>query len=113
LLALDSALVGSSLADAVTTMNCLHVGCVESNPLVGKHPSGIEVYGLKMGLTGVFVVMNHKWFHDSQHRPIEFLPYFWTAPLVITSITAAASNAQIADNLSKARAQLRSQVPVH
>jgi hypothetical protein len=113
LLVSDAILVGSSLADAVTTERCLHVtGCVESNPFVGPHPSDLEIYGIKMGLTGVFVTMNHKWFHDSQHRSIQFLPFLWTAPLVATSIAAAENNVRVTDNLSKARAQLMSQVPV-
>jgi hypothetical protein len=113
LLVSDAILVGSSLADAVTTERCLHVpGCVESNPFVGPHPSDLEIYGIKMGLTGIFVTMNHKWFHDSEHRPIQFLPFLWTAPLVASSIADAANNVQVTDNLSRARAQLMSQVPV-
>jgi hypothetical protein len=113
LLITDAALILTSLADTMSTDHCLSIpGCKESNALVGPHPSDLEIYGPKMGLTAAIVLFDHKWVHDADHSPREHAVYLWVAPLSVLSVANTFNNVRVASHLPEARAHLMEQVPV-
>lgn len=113
LLLTDAALVLSSLADSATTVHCMQVSrfCSEENPLLPRHPSPAQVYGLKLGMTVGIVAWNHFYEHKAQQwgwsRPLYVA---WTIPLVTVSIAAAHHNVQFANQLSSAQAAARTRL---
>jgi hypothetical protein len=114
LLVTDSLLVLSGLADSASSVHCqhMHPACVESNEVLGKHPSNATLYGSKMGLTAGWIVLNHWWASDNHGEPVQRVYVFWTAPLIFLSATYAYHNADVAVRMSKARAQIMQAVPI-
>ena len=101
LLVTDAVFVLSSLADSASTVHCLRTNpfCSEENPLLPRHPSAAQLYGLKLGLTAGFITTNHFWVHsfrndpkDRREKAYELAYVGWTAPLVVVSITSAKHN---------------------
>jgi hypothetical protein len=113
LLAVDTALVLSSLADAASTVHCMHTNpfCREENPLLSPHPSNLQVYGLKLGLTAAFIGWTHYWVHTSRRRGWGESYYgAWAAPLIVFSALATKHNVSIAEEYSAPRAAARARL---
>ena len=84
--------------------------CVETNLIVGRHPSDAATYGYKMGFTFAVIVGNH-WVNRSFERWRDlYIP--WTASLVAANIYAAHHNIGVINNLEAARNRLMNEVPI-
>jgi hypothetical protein len=94
LLASDATLALSSLADAASAAHCQHVSpfCHETNPLLGPHPSTAALYGTKMGLTAMYIGIDHWWEHEFKGTAPEKIYVFWSAWLVSQSYGGTLSN---------------------
>lgn len=114
LLVTDTLLVLSSLADSASSVHDqhMHPPGVETNPLLGKHPSNVALYGSKMGLTAAWIGINHWWARDLHGDPLQRIYIFWTAPLIFLNATYAYHNADVAVRMSNARARIMQAVPI-
>lgn len=101
LLATDTVLILSSLADSASSYKCEQTStfCSEDNPLLPKHPTAAQLYSLKLGMTAGFITLNHWWYHAGSDWGYEL----WTAPLVFSNISAAKHNVDLAEKLSSAQ----------
>jgi hypothetical protein len=113
LLLSDSALILSGLADVITSVRCQHMypaSCVETNAIVGRHPSDAATYGYKMGASVAMIIGNH-WVNRSFGRWRHvYVP--WTTSLVASNIYAAHHNIGVINTLEVARSRLMNEVPV-
>jgi hypothetical protein len=113
LLTTDAALVLSSIADSASSYNCEQTSafCSEENPMLPRHPSAAQLYGVKLGMTAGIITFDHWWYHRSRWWGYEF----WTAPLIFSSVAATKHNVNLAEKLSSGqvteRERLGSDVP--
>lgn len=112
LLALDTVLVLSSLADSASSVRCEHTTpfCSEDNPLLPRHPSPAQLYAFKMGATAAAIFLDHFSVHKyrlrSSHRRVVPLAFCvaYTLGMIAGSIQATATNVDFTERFSSVNA---------
>lgn len=110
LLVIDTLLVLSSLADAASTIHCLRTNpfCREENPLLPRHPSNVQAYGIKLGLTAAVIGWTHYSVHIARKNGYrENWDVLWTSPLILSSAMATKHNVDVAELYSAPRIAAR------
>ena len=110
LLVADSILILAWSADAASSVHAQKSGCcVESNPIVGPHPSEAATWGFAMGMAGLMVTGEHLiWWAGNKYDEREAARVaIWLPPIAfgITEFYNVKANAQYAGQ-AEARARL-------
>lgn len=112
LLTNDALLSSAIFADAGSTIHCQNVGgpsCVETDPLLGKHPSAGAVIGLAIGADVGFIAINHLVWHFAPDKVSRHILWVWTAPVILTEALASQNNVNVTEMLENELTKQRSQ----
>jgi hypothetical protein len=105
LLISDTLIVFTQAADAASSVHCQRLpGCVESNPLLGKHPSELETWGAATGASAATITLVHLSQLFASNRIERHL--FWgpVAGICIREVWNVHSNANEAEFLQRQQA---------
>lgn len=97
-LAADAIAVSAWSADAASTVyDQHHCVCIETNPLLGKHPSGGAIWSYGIGGAALQVSLNHVIWHYAPDHADRHLIWFEMTPLIGEEVFNVYSNVQAAD----------------
>ncbi|HKQ88761.1 MAG TPA: hypothetical protein VJS43_18540 [Candidatus Acidoferrales bacterium] len=97
-LAADAIAVSAWSADAASTVyDQHHCACIETNSLLGKHPSEGAIWTYGIGGAAVQVSLNHLIWHYAPDHADRHLMWFELTPLVGNEVFNVYSNVQAAD----------------
>lgn len=61
----DGVVLAGQAADSITSTECQRLGCIETSPALGKHPSPGKTWGTEMSLGVGIVALYHLIWHES------------------------------------------------
>lgn len=97
-LAADALASSAWLADSASTVyDEHHCTCIETNPILGKHPSEGAVWGYGIGSAALFTTLNHLIWHYAPDRSDRHLFWFEVAPIIGVEASNVYSNVHAAD----------------
>jgi hypothetical protein len=103
LLVADAILGASWGADAASSTNCQRIAkasCVETNPLLGKHPSPAVTWGYAAGMASVMIAGEHLiWWEGNKVDPEagHVIIWFVPVPFAISEFINVRTNVRIAE----------------
>jgi hypothetical protein len=103
LLGADLTNAGAFGADVGSSVHCQSVsrGCIETNPLMGRHPNEAKTAAWGLLATATFVTINHLIWHygEKNDPPVKHMIWFSTAPVAIDEYFNVRSNVDAANSL--------------
>lgn len=97
-LTVDAIAVSAWSADAASTVyDQHHCVCIETNSLLGKHPSEGAIWSYGIGAAALHVSVNHLIWHYAPDHADRHLIWFEMTPLVGNEVFNVYSNVQAAD----------------
>jgi hypothetical protein len=105
LLISDTMVVFAHAADAASSVHCQRLpGCVETNPLLGKHPNELQTWGAAMGFSAGMITLVHLSQYFASNRFERHLFWSGVAPFCIREVWNVHSNVDAAEFLQHQRA---------
>ncbi|HTZ74564.1 MAG TPA: hypothetical protein VMB47_11630 [Candidatus Aquilonibacter sp.] len=100
LLLADTLVVAALSADAASSVHCQQtnpVGCIESNPFLGRHPSASATWGYSLGFSAGIVAINHALFSIAPKDPVRHIALFSSVAIAVTEIPTVRNNVQTSE----------------
>jgi hypothetical protein len=106
LLISDIIIASAESADAASSTNCQKVApitCIETNPLIGKHPSNGATWRLAIGYSAGMITLDHLIWHYAPEPADRHLIWLTTIPIAIDETFNVKNNVDAAQRLTNAR----------
>lgn len=96
LLAADSIILAAGIADTWSSDGCQHYRkyCIETNPLLGQHPTQFDTAAYGMGLSALLVAAQHGIWHFAPDKGARHVIWFIATPQAVAQSMNSWNNVQ-------------------
>jgi hypothetical protein len=87
--------------DVWSTNRCQRISayCIETNPVLGQHPSPQATWGYALGIDGVLIALDAVAAHYAPSRLGRQIPWAWTIPIAAYETVNVRSNIEVTGRL--------------